>query len=219
MDASAGEECVKSREKIQRRLRDYYQFLTTTEHMHRPIVYYQLRFPGLVHFIAVNRTTQKVIAPSIMPAHGRLYPCNEDQSHQMVQILRRRVVDLYHQSQEMFWEGNSSMVMKFDDFTYSYRLSLVDHKGRMDVVPQVQKVVSSYRESGEKESLWDSKGQIYTDIIKKSIPNPNPKQVVCAIEVYVLYIGAISSRTVAVYDSKLFEAIKTENSSFFPEPQ
>jgi hypothetical protein len=73
-DDAAEKECLIVRELLWRQLQDYYQFLSISEQMHRPIVYYQLKFPGLVHFIAVNRTSQKVIAPSVMPAHGRLYP-------------------------------------------------------------------------------------------------------------------------------------------------
>lgn len=70
-------------------------------------------FPGLVHFLFVDRTNHQVVAPTIIPLHGQL---NEEQGgdhpEYSVKFIEEKVWDMCRHVQQTVSEGFSSMMVR-----------------------------------------------------------------------------------------------------------
>jgi hypothetical protein len=81
-----------------------------------------------VHYIFVDRTTNRVRAPTISPLHGQV---NRDAAatERMLEKLRHETRQLVHNAQEHLAQGFTSMLVRKNDFLYSYRLWVEDDEG------------------------------------------------------------------------------------------
>lgn len=83
----------------------------------------------MVHFIFVDRTNNRIIAPTIGPLHGQQCNPNEETSRNMVWLLKQKVWELCYIAQQYLSNGYCSMLVKSGDFQYSYRLWVEDADG------------------------------------------------------------------------------------------
>jgi hypothetical protein len=60
-------------------------------HLSSLILAYLHQFPGLVHFILVDRITNRVTAPTIGPLHGQQFIPQEETTKHMVHLLKQKV--------------------------------------------------------------------------------------------------------------------------------
>jgi len=76
------------------------------------------QFPGLVHFIFVDRIKNRMIAPAITPLHGQEFVSLLDPTRQkkfsedMVSVIKQKVWELCYQSQIHLSKGYNSMLVK-----------------------------------------------------------------------------------------------------------
>ena len=134
--------------------KSYASYLLAKERTHGPILQSLPQFPGLVHYIFVDRTTNRVRAPTIRyekkdrgkrearrrlitrtsPLHGQT---NRDPvaTERMLTKLRRETQQLVHTAQEHLAQGFTSMLVRKHDFLYSYRLWVEDDEGVRTILP------------------------------------------------------------------------------------
>jgi len=103
---------------------------------------YLHQLPGLVHFILVDRLSNRVTAPTIAPLHGQQFTPHEETRKHMVNLLKQKVWDMCYQGQKHLAQGYCSMLIKAGDFQYSYRLWIEDIEGNDLPLPLEQNAPS-----------------------------------------------------------------------------
>jgi len=172
-------------------LKNYMDYFIIRDKTNFSILSYLHQLPGLVHFIFVDRITNKVVAPTIGPLHGQQYVSQEGASEHMVQYLKSKVWELCYLAQKHLNLGYCSMLIKSGDLQYSYRLWLEDSEGvevqiELPITHIANPLTSSY----------------YKDLVKKT-----PKATKC-YELYSIYLGLLSVSMVSTHDSNLIQMIK-----------
>jgi len=84
-------------------LKDYIDFLHVKTHRNVTMTTYLDRFPGLVHFIYVDRSQNTVIAPCLSPAQGGSRP-----EQAVIRSLKDRVWEMHayaHINRDQVGEG------------------------------------------------------------------------------------------------------------------
>jgi len=169
-------------------MKNYIDYLIIKERTHISALSYVHQLPGLIHFIYVDRTLNKVTAPIIGPLHGQQYEKNEEATKGMFELVTKKVWDLCHQAQKHLALGYCSMLMKSGEFQYSYRLWLEDNDHAE--VPFDQELVSP-------GSIFTPGNAFYKDLVKRT-----PRATKC-YELYSLYLGILSVNIVASHERKL----------------
>eukprot|EP00053_Salpingoeca_punica_P016775 m.159561 g.159561 ORF g.159561 m.159561 type:complete len:932 (+) comp17042_c0_seq1:20-2815(+) len=100
-------------------------------------------FPGLAHFIYIDRTRDTVVAPCLMskdPAKPRLF-------HDLVW-------DMYARAQDYLSKGYTTVMLRSGDFVFSYFLWFEDSEGRpLPVAKELPQVVESCGRNFYKKEL------------------------------------------------------------------
>jgi len=188
---------------LRKSLKNYIDYFITKERAHLSILSYLQQLPGLVHFIFVDRMTNRVIAPTIAPLHGQQQQnvTHEDTSEQMSTIIKKKVWEMCYLAQKHLSSGYCSMLIKDNDFQFSYRLWLEDAEGK-DVPIDIQSLPKS--ESTEKIAFPTTplSPQFYKDLVRRT-----PKAVKC-FELYSLYLGIAPVHLIAPYERRLIGIAK-----------
>lgn len=121
-------------DKLKAQLKDwlkknYASYLITKERTHLPILSSLHSLPGLVHYIFVDRTTNRVRAPTLTPLHGQLYTKDKALTEKMITTLKNHTWQLVHTAHEHLAMGYTAMMIRRSDFLYSYRLWVEDDEG------------------------------------------------------------------------------------------
>jgi peptidoglycan hydrolase-like protein with peptidoglycan-binding domain len=162
---------------------DYVDYILSLEKVHT-MVYYVDKIPGLVHFILVDRTYNRVLAPVITPLGGSQSQMNQnpDLVQRMVTVLKRAVWQLVYQSQQFLSKGFCDMIMKKGHFIYSYKLWFEDSSGR--VLPIKDPI------------NFDHKLPLNRDFYKKLQNRLFAAQRAKCYELYSLYLGFLPLKTI-----------------------
>eukprot|EP01113_Clastostelium_recurvatum_P003563 TRINITY_DN11557_c0_g1_i3.p1 TRINITY_DN11557_c0_g1~~TRINITY_DN11557_c0_g1_i3.p1 ORF type:complete len:813 (+),score=167.06 TRINITY_DN11557_c0_g1_i3:109-2439(+) len=182
-------------DKIQDSLRDwlnknYANYLVAKEKAHLPILQYLHMLPGLVHYIFVDRTANRVQAPTITPLHGQQYR-DSASTQRMLTLLKGRVWDMYYHAHRHLAMGYTSMVMRSGDFQYSYRLWVEDDEGAEQPLDLPR---SQYPATPQSHKF-------YKDLLRAQYPSQLP-QMKC-YELYTLYLGILPAALVSKNDKAL----------------
>jgi len=188
-------------EKVQGQLRDwlskeYAKFFLAKEKAHLPILQYVHLLPGLVHYIFVDRTANRVRAPTITPLHGQQFR-DSASTQRMLLLLKGRVWDMYYQAHRHLSMGYYSMVMRSGDFQYSYRLWVEDDEG-------VEQSLEQPILGGNQKTHYPHtplSHRFYKDLLRTLFPSQSP-QMKC-YELYTLYLGILPSALVSKNDRAL----------------
>jgi len=184
------EDLVRIQSWLSHVLKNYMDYFIIREKTNFSILSYLHQLPGLVHFIYVDRITNKVIAPTIGPLHGQQYIPQEESSERMVHFLKKKVWDLCYLAQKHLALGYCSMLIKSGDLQYSYRLWLEDNEGAEIQIEQPLTQIANQLNSS-----------YYKDLVKKT-----PKATKC-YELYSIYLGLLSVSMVAAHDSSLIKSL------------
>ena len=110
------------------------------------------KLPGLIHFIFVDRFTERVVAPScvflsrsccnetnthttlslslslirITPLEGKKFEGADESSKAKTALLKKKVWEMVFCGQKALTQGYSSMIMAAGEFQYVYRVWFVD---------------------------------------------------------------------------------------------
>lgn len=179
------------RDRMQLVIKNYAFYLVTKEHAHFPVLSFLHQFPGLVHFIFVDRTYNRVIAPSITAVHGLECSLTPEQELHIKLIIKNKVWDMCYKVQQCLAEGHYSMSMKSGGFQYSYRLWIEDTEGfELSFGPEQR-----FPYTGGPQNY-----KFYKKLVEQTFPSRTGLR---CYELYTLYLGALGLHTVTHYDKCL----------------
>ncbi|PRP80768.1 hypothetical protein PROFUN_11508 [Planoprotostelium fungivorum] len=168
-------------------------FTATKEQAHLSAIPFIHQYPGMVHFIFIDRSTNRVTAPTIGAVHGMQLDQSDDVTQNTKKIIEDQVWQLCHHAHKHLSSGYYSMLMKNGPFQYSYRLLLEDPEGFEIPLDQGPHNLGT---SGP--PICNS---IYRDLMRKY------KGSRC-YELYTLYLGVVSVNMVALHDKAIMNQLK-----------
>ncbi|KAJ3435277.1 hermansky-pudlak syndrome protein [Anaeramoeba flamelloides] len=178
------EDVKKEKEKYRKVSNDFYQRIYQNAEMLGAIPFsitsFDQLFPGLVHFILVDRTNNLVFCPTI-PIEQTTGP-----------LIKKKVWDLCSVSQSYLMKGCSSMTIKLGEWCYSYTLWFEDQNKNLLSIPKVLPV----------NEIEDSQ-DFYEDLTSKLDLGKNVK----CWELYTLYTGLLPYETVQHHNLGLYKNI------------
>jgi hypothetical protein len=143
------------------------------------MVAYMHMLPGLVHFIYVERTSNRFIAPEITALGG-------DVSQQQI---KKHVWHMCYQATEFLSRGAFEMVQTNGPFQYSYKLFFMDSNGAV-IHPREHRTI-------------EHKAAVTRGFYKKLIQQLFPGQYVRCLELFTLYIGSVSLKMISKHNDAL----------------
>eukprot|EP01125_Pyxidicula_operculata_P011591 TRINITY_DN3799_c0_g1_i3.p1 TRINITY_DN3799_c0_g1~~TRINITY_DN3799_c0_g1_i3.p1 ORF type:complete len:209 (+),score=42.06 TRINITY_DN3799_c0_g1_i3:414-1040(+) len=168
-------------------------FLVSVESAYSMITYIN-HLPGLVHFILVDRTDNRVYAPGITTMFGAKSTLgkNKKVNREVTKLLKRSIWDLCYEAQEFLARGFFTMVMQCGKFQYYYNLWFENSNG----VPL--KINSPFG--------WDPKqplNQNFYKHIQSHMEQETNMSGIKVYEIYVLYLKFLPLRVVEQHSQVL----------------
>jgi len=150
------------------------------------------KFPGIVHFMFVERLSNQVIAPIIIPLHGKQSMNNDVAEKYSISLITEKVRSMCFSAQEYLSKGYSTAIVKMGDFQYFYRLWIEDSEGNEIAFDSPLPTLSRPLDNS-----------YYKDLIRKHYP----RGVKC-YELYALYLGILPVKTVVNHTRSLITHLK-----------
>jgi hypothetical protein len=157
---------------------NYGAYILSMESSYTMVAYMHL-LPGLVHFISVERTSNRFIAPEITSLGGDVSAA----------LIKKHVWQLCYQATEFLSRGVFEMVQTHGPFQYSYKLFFMDPSGAF-VYPREHRVI-------------EHKAAVTRGFYKKLTKSLFPTQPVKCFELFCLYIGSISLKVIQKHNETL----------------
>ncbi|KAJ5078671.1 hermansky-pudlak syndrome protein [Anaeramoeba ignava] len=153
------------------------------------ILPYVSKYPGIIHFIFVDRNRNRVIAPDFTSLH-EVYKIETPNIENMSKnYIKSKVWDLSSHAQTFLEKGFHSMMMRVGPFFYCYRMWFENKEGEKLLINE--KLPSLENLSQE--------NSFHIQTIQKLFRS---KKVYC-YEIYTLYSAALSSETAANFNNCL----------------
>ena len=149
---------------------------------------YHNDFPGLVHFIYINRSTNQLIAPSM---NQQSASTNNSQY-----IIKQHVWEMWQYSENHVTKGYLSYIIKDGEFIYSYFIWFEDAMGKPLSVQKTPKPNYNSNLTGVMTSDY------YIDLIRYCFPTMSPDSVHC-YELFCVHIGIVNNKFVTMSCKKL----------------
>lgn len=184
------------REMATRRLRHFSSYLQVRGQRNVTMTAYHNDFPGLIHFVYVNRSTDQLIAPTINVNTDSKSP------HKLpiYIVIKQRIWDMWQYSETMLTDGYTAIMVREGDFMFSYFLWFEDMLGK----PLYTK--KSLKDLNENKPSGIMSGTFYKDIIRYLFPSESSSSVQC-YELLCMHIGAVSNHFVATSCRKLTKVL------------
>lgn len=113
---------------VQERLTGYWEYLSTKIKCNIPYTMFVERFPALLHFLYVNRATDALVAPELIPFPRRPGE-GLDVDPTRHPTMKRLVWRLHEIAMSYLAQGYTTMMRRCGDFTLSYFLWFEDQAG------------------------------------------------------------------------------------------
>ena len=170
------------------RLSDYSSFLQVRGQRNVTMTAYHNDFPGLVHYIYINRTSNQLISPSI----------NQQTSlkSSMQHRVKQHVWQMWQYAESHVSQGFSSFILKDGEFKYSYFIWFEDAMGKPMPVLEIPKRSFVTILTGA------TSGDFYKDLVRHCFPGISPDSMHC-YELFCVHVGIASNRFVAASCKKL----------------
>ena len=170
------------------KLSHYSSYLQVRGQRNVTMTAYNNDFPGLVHFIYVNRSTNQLIAPSI----NQQSTTTDTVQH----IIKQNVWEMWQYAENHVTQGFSTFFIKQGDFTYSYHIWFEDTMGNSLPVQRIPKADYNCNRTGVISR------DFYNDLVRYCFPNMSPGAAHC-YELFCVHIGIVNNRFVATSCKKL----------------
>ncbi|KAJ5079734.1 hermansky-pudlak syndrome protein [Anaeramoeba ignava] len=152
------------------------------------------KYPGIVHFIFVDRKRNKVIAPKITSLHGNITDENDPSRMLSENFIQSKVWDLCSVSQSYLMKGYTNILERIGDFFYSFRIWFEDSERKL-LHPKTTKLpIEEAKKSND----------FYQSLI--TLLFHGKKNVFC-YELFALYSGLLSIETVTKFNNNLIEEL------------
>ena len=170
------------------RFSDCSSFLQVRGQRNVTMTAYHNDFPGLVHFIYINRFTNQLVAPSI----NHQTESTTNTQH----IIKQHVWEMWQYAESHVTKGYSSFIIKDGEFIYSYFIWFEDAMGKPLIVQRNPKPNLNRNQTGVMSS------DFYKDLVKYCFPNLTPGSVHC-YELFCIHIGIVNNKFVTASCKKL----------------
>ncbi|XP_046543354.1 Hermansky-Pudlak syndrome 1 protein homolog [Haliotis rubra] len=178
------------RDKIRNELSDYRHYLSVKAQRNIPMTSYLDEFPGLVHFIYIDRQSNQLTAPSFN------ITLEEKGKKDATSLLKNKVWMMVEQMMVKLTEGYTSIMFRDGDFYYSYFLWFEDNTG--NPLP----VQLPYKPSHDMPPPGILTGTFFRQLIQKCFPNSIPGAVHC-YELYLMHVGLVHPQYIASHCRQL----------------
>jgi len=175
-------------------------------HMQSAKFRYIHQLPGLVHFMYVERTADRLFAPKISGLVGSHYQREGVSEFRKAskEYLRSKVWDLVFHAQASLLNGYHSMLMTRGDFQYSYRLWFEDLSETAGILPMEKSIKAAIQADAKKgrplSSTW------YQDLTKRLYSSN--RRVKC-YELYTLYLSGLNAKTITDHNNVLVSNLRS----------
>eukprot|EP01121_Diplochlamys_sp_Union-15-3_P019101 TRINITY_DN7108_c0_g1_i3.p1 TRINITY_DN7108_c0_g1~~TRINITY_DN7108_c0_g1_i3.p1 ORF type:complete len:542 (-),score=45.66 TRINITY_DN7108_c0_g1_i3:14-1396(-) len=181
-------------------MQNYIQYILTMENSYTMISYIS-KLPGLVHFILVDRTNNRVLAPRISSLVGNECKISDSASKAQMSLIKKKVWDMYYQAQTFLAKGFFDVVMKCGEFQYSYKLWFEQE-------PTGQRLPIKDRVSLDQKQPINR--AFYKEVQHRLFPAQNvleQKKKIRCCEIYCLYLGMLSLKVIQRHNQHLIELL------------
>lgn len=163
------------------------------------------QLPGLVHFMYVERTTDRLFAPKISGLVGQSYDSEPKSEYRKTckEYLRAKIWDLVFNAQCSLLNGYYTMLMTHGDFQYSYKLWFEDPE-TSSIVPMDKSLKPALQIDFKKGRFLTSAW--YQDLTKRLYPNN--KRIKC-YELYTLYLSGLNAKTITSHNNTLVSGLRS----------
>nr|XP_034329634.1 Hermansky-Pudlak syndrome 1 protein homolog isoform X2 [Crassostrea gigas] len=165
-------------EKAKVKLFDYKDYLSVKSQRNIVMTSYLDAFPGLVHFIYIDRRTNQLTAPS-------LNITDEGENHDATQFLKDKIWNMTCWMYGKLAEGVTVATAREGDYHYSYFMWFTDYQG---VPKQIQE---AYQEGDVSIPPGILSGQFYSSLKRHCFPNCLPGSVNC-YELIMMHVGLVN---------------------------
>ena len=200
---------VRNYLRSRRALGPYLSFFVAKEHTHLSMLSYAHQYPGLVHFLLIDRVSHRLLAPSLLPLWGQSFEGRSEMSHtQHTALLHAHVWQMCSLAQQQLREGILSSLLLRADFNYFHELWAEDHdRHRLSFD-------SSFSVPSSLEAPIDAAldASFFSSLLARQFPGKNN---VRCFEIHCLYLGSISSATLKKYNELLLAQLRSEQPTFF----
>uniref|UniRef100_A0A336LSK3 CSON015331 protein n=1 Tax=Culicoides sonorensis TaxID=179676 RepID=A0A336LSK3_CULSO len=178
---------------VEENLSSFKEFLTVKSHTNFSITSYLEEFPGLVHFIHVDRSNNRLTAPNI-----------EATSENSQINFKKKVWSMVEFSRQYLNKGHLNMMWKDVAFHYTYFMWFEDMNG-MAIKP---KDIPNFSVVSLKPQLSVGilSGDYYQRFIEAAFPKTNPNKIKC-YELYCIHLGLVTSTVVLEHCRRLAATI------------
>ncbi|XP_067012194.1 BLOC-3 complex member HPS1 [Anabrus simplex] len=151
---------------------------------------YLEEFPGLVHFMYIDRTNHRVTAPSL-----------DFNSEETISLTKKKIWAMVEFSRRHLQEGHFAIMWKDTTFNYAYFLWFEDASGS----PQKAKLFpTALLQTFPMPGILC--GDFYQKLIEVSFPKMSPSKVRC-YELYCIHLGLATSTCVLEHSRRLAATI------------
>ncbi|KAK7477485.1 hypothetical protein BaRGS_00031249 [Batillaria attramentaria] len=185
----AGREVVsKMKVRLQQELMDYRDYLSVKAQRNITMTSYLDDFPGLIHFIYVDRQYHQMTAPS-------LNVISEQGKTDGTLFLKEKIWEMYGYMMQKLREGYTSVLTRNGDFYFSYFLWFEDSMG--NPLP----VQEPYKPTLE-TCPGTLTGHFYRRLRRQCFPQRVDGTVHC-YEMFMMHVGLVTAQYVAAHCQRL----------------
>ncbi|KAK7109941.1 BLOC-3 complex member HPS1-like [Littorina saxatilis] len=186
----AGREVIsRMKVKLQQELMDYRDYLSVKAQRNITMTSYLDDFPGLIHFIYVDRQFQHMTAPSLnmMIDHGKA---------DATRFLKEKIWKMHSYMVKKLQQGYTSVLLREGDFYYSFFLWFEDSMG--NPVP----VQEPYKPNVETPLPGTLTGSFYKRLRRQCFPHKVEGAIHC-YEMFLMHVGLVTPQYIAAHCQKL----------------
>jgi len=196
---SPSESVIKGIDKVQKliqtQLSPYKDYLIVKAKRNIAMTGYIQDFPGLVHFIYIDRVSHHMTAPSM-----NIIEDPESEQDQLTVLIKQKIWDIIPRLQCKLHEGFFNQMIREGDFHFSYFLWFEDANGGPI---QVQEPYQSCADNIQPGLLA---GNFYRQLLKQCFPKRQPHSINC-YELILVHTAMVSSKYVLNHANRLAIAL------------
>lgn len=164
---------------LQTQLADFEDYLLVKGQRNVTMTTYLEDFPGLVHFIYVDRSGDQVTAPSINTSPGKVRDTTDP-----CYVIKQKIWDMWAYMHTYVLLGHTFIALRDGDFLFTYCLWFEDTSGN-PVSPQCPlPVLHGAPPPGILSSSF------YRDLTRRCFPSP-PANAICCYELMCVHVGLV----------------------------
>nr|XP_022345818.1 Hermansky-Pudlak syndrome 1 protein homolog [Crassostrea virginica] len=176
-------------EKAKVKLFDYKDYLSVKSQRNIVMTSYLDAYPGLVHFIYIDRRTNQLTAPS-------LNITEEGQNHDATQFLKDKIWKITSWMHGKLADGVTMATAREGDYHFSYFIWFTDYQGAPVQIQQ------TYQQGDVSMPPGLLSGQFYSTLKRHCFPNSLPGSINC-YELIMMHVGLVNVQYIVSHRQKL----------------